>query len=245
MNQPELRTIIVDDEAPAREVMQELLLKHPNIRVVGEANSVANAALLCRNLRPNLIFLDVQLRDGEGFDLLPKLDPVPAIIFVTAYDEFAVRAFEVNAVDYLIKPVDPARLAHALQRIVHRPLPSFNGKLLDDDRIYLESSSSLRMVYVTEVAAIKAQENYTIIHLRDGAEPMVRRTMAEWEAALPEEHFFRPHRSLIVNLREIKKISMNWRKELDLTITGFAEPIHLGWRAAARLRQVFRHPNLP
>ena len=116
-----LRALIVDDEVPAREHLTQLLECHCNVKIVGEANSVATAAALCRDLQPNLIFLDVQMPGGDGFSLLSKLDPLPAIIFVTGYDEYAVRAFEVNAVDYLIKPVNPHRLADALERIIHAP----------------------------------------------------------------------------------------------------------------------------
>ena len=100
-----LRALIVDDEAPARELLRALLAVHTNVEVVGEACSVSTAATLCGDLQPNLIFLDVQMPGGDGFSLLGKLDPLPAIIFVTGYDKFAVRAFEVNAVDYLLKPV--------------------------------------------------------------------------------------------------------------------------------------------
>lgn len=96
MNVPELRAAIIDDETPAREILRELLEAHPNVRVIGEADSVANATILCKDLKPNLLFLDVQMEDGEGFDLLPKIDSLPAIIFVTAFDRFAMRAFEVN-----------------------------------------------------------------------------------------------------------------------------------------------------
>ena len=102
MSEDTLRSLIVDDEVPAREHLMQLLECHCNVKIVGEANSVATAAALSRDLQPNLIFLDVKLPGGDGFSLLSKLDPLPAIIFVTGYDEFAVRAFEVNAVDYLL-----------------------------------------------------------------------------------------------------------------------------------------------
>jgi len=99
MSASELRTMIVDDEAPAREFLGDLLSAHPHVKIVGEANSAGSAASLFADLRPNLVFLDVQMPDGDGFSLLPKLDPLPAIIFVTAFDAFAVRAFDVNAID--------------------------------------------------------------------------------------------------------------------------------------------------
>lgn len=240
----ELRAIIVDDEAPSRELLQELLAAHPNVQVIGEANSVATAAALCADLRPNLIFLDVQMPDGDGFSLLPKLDPLPAVVFVTAFDEFAVRAFEVNAVDYLSKPVRPDRLAHALQRIIREPRPTHSAALLEDDRIFLHSDARLRVVYVTEISGIEAQENYSLVHLMDGTSSLIRRSMSEWEKVLPKQCFLRTHRSLIVNLQAVKKVVMDARDEIGVELPGFSAPIRLGRRAALRLRRALRQPNL-
>lgn len=240
----ELRAIIVDDEAPSRELLQELLGPHPNVQVIGEANSVATAAALCTDLRPNLIFLDVQMPDGDGFSLLSKLDPLPAIIFVTAFDAYAVRAFEINAVDYLLKPVRPDRLADALQRIIRQPQPTHSEKLLEDDRIFLRSDSNLRVVFVTDISGVEAQENYSRVHLVDGTATLIRRGMSEWEKVLPPQHFLRTHRSLIVNLQAIKKVVMEARDEISVLLAGFPEPVRLGRRAAMRLRRAMRQPNL-
>lgn len=244
MNLPELRAIIVDDEAPAREVLQELLEPHSHVKIIGEANSVATAALLCRDLRPNLIFLDVQMDDGDGFSLLPKLNPLPAIIFVSAYDQFAIRAFEVNAVDYLLKPVIPERLAHALQRIAREPTCVFTERLTEDDKVFLRSDNNLRVAFVTEISGIEAQENYSLVHLADGDSMLIRRSMTEWEKGLPRKLFLRPHRSLIVNVHAVKKISMHGINEIAVEIAGFRAPIRLGRRSAAKLRRALRQPNL-
>lgn len=242
MRPPELRAIIVDDEAPARERLQELLTAHPNVTVIGEANSVANATILCAELRPNLLFLDVQLEDEISFDLLPKLDPVPAIIFITAYQEFAIRAFEVNAIDYLLKPINPDRLAEALQRIVHQPQPVFTQKLRENDQIYLNSTQH-RMVYVDEISGIEAAGNYTLVRLNDGTSHMIRRSMAEWENALPKQWFLR-HRSLIINVRAVGKILMTRRTGIEFEVKGFPKPVLLGRRTAARLKRAMKQPNL-
>lgn len=243
MRLPELRAVIVDDEASAREGLQKLLTVHPHVTVVGEANSVANAAMLCADLRPNLLFLDVQLEDEDSFALLPKLVPVPAIIFVTGYAEFAIRAFEVNAIDYLLKPIDPDRLGEALQRIDHQPQPVFTQKLKDNDRIYL-SSEQHRMVYVDEISGIEGAGNYTLVRLTNGTTHMVRRAMAEWEEALPKQWFLRPHRCLIINIQAVGKILMTRRTEIGFEVAGFPEPVQLGRRAAARLKRALKQPNL-
>lgn len=244
MNPVELRAIIVDDEAAPREHLQELLAVHPNVHVIGEANSVATAAVLSADLHPNLIFLDIELPDGDGFSLLPKLDPLPAIIFVTAFDAYAVRAFEINAVDYLLKPVRPDRLADALQRIIRQPQPTHSEKLLEDDRIFLRSDSNLRVVFVTDISGVEAQENYSRVHLMDGTATLIRRGMSEWEKVLPPQYFLRTHRSLIVNLQAIKKVVMEARDEISVSVAGFSEPMRLGRRAAIRLRRAMRQPNL-
>lgn len=239
----DLRAIIVDDEPPCRKLLLELLAEHPNVRVIGEANSVATAATLCSDLRPNLIFLDVQMGDGDGFSLLPRLDPIPAVIFVTAYDEFAVRAFEINAVDYLMKPVHRERLSNALQRIARQPSPVSAKSLSEDDKIFLRSDTQLRVAFVTEIAGIEAEENYSKVHLTDGASILMRRSMSEWERILPRQHFIRIHRSVIINVEAVKKVVMNGRDELTVEIAGFAAPLQLGRRSAARIRQALRQPN--
>jgi two-component system LytT family response regulator len=244
MNVPELRVVIVDDEAPAREILQNLLSAHANVKVIGEANSIANALELCRTLRPNLLFLDVQLGDGEGFDLLPKLSPIPAIIFVTAYDRFAIRAFEVNAIDYLLKPANPARLAHALERITHQPKPLFTGVLTKEDKIFVRVDDKLLLAFVSEISGIEAQENYSLVHLAKGETTLFRRSMAEWESVLPKDLFFRPNRSLIVNREMVQKISMNGRDDVDVDISGFSSPVRLGRKAGVLLRRALNQPNL-
>lgn len=240
----ELRSIIVDDEAPAREQLQERLLAHPNVQVVGEASSVATAVALCADLRPNLVFLDVQLWDGDGFSVLPRLDPLPAVIFVTAYDQYAVRAFEINAIDYLLKPVRPDRLAHALERIIRQPQPTHTEALLEDDRIFLRSDTRMRVVIVTEISGIEAQENYSLVRLFDGTSTLMRKPMSEWERGLPATRFLKPHRSLIVNREAVRKIVMQERDEITVELAGFPEPVRLGRRAALRLRRALREPNL-
>jgi two-component system LytT family response regulator len=235
-----LRALIVDDEAPAREDLVQLLECHYNVKIVGEANSAANAAVLCSDLQPNLIFLDVQMPGGDGFSLLSKLDPLPAIIFVTGYDEYAVRAFEVNAVDYLIKPVNPQRLADALQRIIHAPPQTERKPFLPNDRIFLRNGKKVRVVYVSHISGIKAEENYTDVLISDGSTVFMRRTISEWEELLPKPPFFTPHRSLIVNLQAVGDVVLESRAEISFKLEGRPHPLKLGQRPAARLRKALR-----
>jgi len=243
MSAPELRTMIVDDEAPAREFLGDLLSTHPHIKIVGEANSVGTAASLYADLRPDLIFLDVQMPDGDGFSLLPKLDPLPAIIFVTAFDAFAIRAFDVNAIDYLLKPVRPDRLAHALERIVHKPPPTNPQQLREDDQIVMKSDSKMHVVFVSQISGIEAQENYTRVVLADGSSEFLRRSMNEWDGLLPKTLFFRTSRSLILNLNAVGKLITEDRDNSVVEVRGFSAPISLGRKAAMRLRNALRLRN--
>ena len=240
MSEEPLRALIVDDDAPAREHLRLLLECHCNVKVLGEANSVAHAASLSRDLRPNLIFLDVQMPGGDGFSLLARLDPLPAVIFVTGYDEYAVRAFEVNAVDYLLKPVSPDRLADALQRILHVPPQTERKPFLPDDRIFLRNGRRTRVVYISEISGIKAEENYTDVLIADGSTVFKRRQISEWEELLPNPPFFSPHRSLIVNLQAVGDLVLESRAEIFFKLEGHSNPFRLGQRPAARLCKALR-----
>lgn len=238
---PILRTVIVDDEETARERLRDMLTGRHDIRVVGEADSVSATAALCTSLQPDLVFLDVQMPKGDGFSLLEKLDPpLPAIIFVTAYDEYALRAFEINAVDYLLKPVNRDRLSHALERVVKRPVSAKDGILLESDRVFLESGSRTRVAFVAEICGIEASENYTRVILADGSSEFLRKKITEWETRLSASIFVRVNRSLIVNLRHVRKVSMTGRSTTIIEVTGFPQPISLGRATGTRLRMAFR-----
>ncbi len=234
-----LRALIVDDEAPAREALHDLLSAHRNVKVVGEADSAAAAASLCGVLRPDLVFLDVQMPKGDGFSILPKLQPLPAIIFVTAYDQFAVRAFDVNAIDYLLKPVDPERLTRALGRAFHAPRPAAAKPYALADRIILRGDSEMVSVFVPEVTGIIADENYTRVCLA-GARPIfIRRGISEWESLLPKPPFLRAHRSLIINLDALTVVKIE-DGDLIVAIRGFEEPLALGRRASRRVKRAIQ-----
>ena len=231
------RALLVDDEAPARARLRTLLAAHPEVEIVGEANSVAEAARQCARLRPNLLFLDIQMPREDGFALLPRLDEVPATIFVTAYDRFAVRAFEVNATDYLLKPVHPDRLALALRRLA---LPRAEPELTPlrmDDTVFLRSDRGLRIVPVEEITHIEAEENYTLVHLADGSSMLIRRGISNWEESLPPERFVRVHRSLIVNHGAVRSLVAESRDSTRLEIVGRPNPLILARRASLRLRR--------
>jgi two-component system LytT family response regulator len=241
--QTPLRALIVDSEAPARELLQDMLATHRNVRVVGEANSAPTALSLYEALHPNLLFMDVRMPKGDGFSILPKLKPLPSVIFVTASDDFAVKAFEVDAVDYLLKPVRPERLANALQRVVHSQKPSQAERLSYDDRILLDSDDEMRLVFVTEISGITAEGNYTRIQLADGSSSFVRRGITQWDCMLPKPFFVRVERSLIIHLQAVRKVIAQDRDDVSVEVEGFKELLVVGRRGSFRLRRALREFN--
>ena len=242
MNSP-LRALLVDDERPARKWLRELLLAHKEITVAGEADGVQSAIALARQETPDVIFLDVQMPPGSGFDVLPQLVPLPKIVFVTAYDTFAVKAFEANALDYLLKPVHPERLAETIRRLLltsSQGTPSIGNSSehwLIQDIIPLRDRGLLRMVPVGQIAAIEAEAAYTRIHIADQDSMLVLRAISEWETRLPFPPFVRIDRSRIVNLTLVRSLNVLTRDETRISFDGISDPLVLGRSASARLRK--------
>ncbi len=237
-----LKALLVDDEPPARDLLRRRLAAHAaTVQIVGEARSVADAAEKCARLRPDLVFLDVQMPREDGFALLPRLTPpLPAVIFVTAYDTFAVRAFDANAADYLLKPVTPVRLARALARVI-TPAACASGSVGSfgpDDTIFLRSDDGLRSAPVASLTHIEAEENYTRVHLVDAPPLLVRRTMGEWEKILPADLFVRVERSLLINRTAVRQLEVVSRDIAHAHLAGRREPLALARRASLRLRRL-------
>jgi len=234
-----LRAFIVDDERLARENLRDLLREHPRIRVVGEARNIDEARRGIDERRPDLLFLDIQMPGGSGFDLIEGLEAPPLTIFVTAYDRFAIRAFEVNALDYLLKPVDPARLKNALERALERSLPAPEPEtdLSPTDRVFLNTGKKALFLPVTDIAAITAEGNYThVIDIR-GRRYMVRCTLKTWENRLPKEIFIPLDRSLMINRQQVRSWSVQCRKA-DVRLADIDTPFSLGRAAYQRFREL-------
>ena len=199
-----MRVLIVDDERLARVRMRGLLSEHETVQSIDEAASVASAIEAVRRHPPDVVFLDIEMPGGSGFELLDHLPGAISTVFVTAFDEYAVRAFEVNAIDYLLKPVDSRRLAKTLERLsglVTASQPPAR-RLAAEDRLFLPRERSGRFVPVTTVVAIVAAGSYSEVRTADGRTDLVHRTLEEWEERLPAI-FRRVHRSTIVNLDQI------------------------------------------
>jgi Response regulator of the LytR/AlgR family len=240
-----LRALLVDDERLVRKHLRQLLADHPTVTVVGEAVSVSEAATLANQLRPDVIFLDVQMPPATGFDLLPLLDPAPPIIFVTAHDEYAVRAFAASAADYLLKPVTPERLTLALQHVRYgRPhaaasdtVAIASSPLAPDHTLVLRDNGRVRRVRVGDIAALVAEGSYTRVHLAAERPMLILRRMTDWESLLPAPPFLRLERSLLVNLDRIAALDIHSRDHAELTLDALASPpLPLARVALTRLR---------
>lgn len=237
---PDFYVLLVDDNEQDRDRLRFLLADYPAVKIVGEASSVSAAAVLYADLEPNLIFLDVEMPGGDGFSLLEKLDAAPAVIFVTGFDEFAIRAFEVNAIDYLLKPINPIRLKEALDRVLYSDRPVEVGVLRCSDRVLLRDDHRRRVVFVPQISGIKALQNYNEVFLQDGTKCCVRDTMSRWLGRLPKSLFVSPHRSLIVNLQAIHDVVYESPKSLKFRLEGHNDVFTLARDSGTVLRKALK-----
>lgn len=231
-----MRVLIVDDEPLARSAMRRLLAAHPAVEIVGEADSIDQAIRAIERTQPQLVFLDIELGGGDGFDLLAALERPPIVVFVTAYAEHAVEAFAVDAVDYLLKPVAPERLAESLAR-VERQLAQ-EAPRAEPGVIELKTPKRTVLAQPAEIVALRADGDFTHVHVADQPEVMIWRTLAHFEGLLPSPPFLRLGRSLIINRDRLRKIETPSRATAYVTFDGMIEPLAIGRAAATRLREV-------
>lgn len=233
-----MRTLIVDDNEIERLNLRLLLGAHPGIDLVGEAESVDRAVDLIRAESPELIFLDVHLEDQLGFSALEATACDARVIITTAHPKYAVRAFEINAVDYLLKPVMEDNLARALARLPLDGEPPRLGRLAIDDIQLFKRKDGLDAVPVSEIALVTGERIYSKVQLTDQREYLHNRPLREWIDVLPENIFMALDRSTIVNLREIRRINddRNGGYELAFRNGGFTVPIKKA--AMKRLREL-------
>lgn len=244
------KAILIDDEPLARQELRRLLQAHPQVSIAGEAGTLADARDLLGRAGYDLVFLDIQLRGGSGFDLLDSVLPGAQVVFVTAYDRFALRAFEVNALDYLLKPVAAPRLAATLQRLgdeagpAAAPAVAPTQRLTVEDRVFVKTGSATRFVPVAAICAVRSAENYTEVVLEGGETLLVLRTLKSWEDALPGSHFVRIHRQALVNLTRVKKIERKGEDEVMFQLDAPVPPLPASRRQVAELRGKFSAAGL-
>jgi two-component system, LytTR family, response regulator len=231
-----MKALIVDDERLARRELVSLLAAHPEIAVVGEAASVDEAAPLIAQLDPDVVFLDIQMPRRSGFELLAACDVRGRIVFVTAHDVHAIRAFEVNALDYLMKPVHPERLAQTIARLRAAVTDTAPANQLElDDHLFLTEGRAARFVRVRSIVCIRGADDYSELLVAGGVQLLSPRPLKDWEARLPERAFVRVHRTAIVNLEHVERVEPAG-DAFRVHLRGAGEPVPMSRRHAARLR---------
>jgi two-component system LytT family response regulator len=211
-----LRTIVVDDEAAARALLREYLETHPDIEIVAECANGFEAVKAVTELHPDLLFLDIQMPKLDGFEVLDLVGAGPAVVFVTAYDEYALRAFDVHAVDYLLKPFGPERLATALERVrgrlighesapVEEVVAAARRRDVPAHRILVRDGSKVHVIPVDALDYVEAQDDYVCLHT-EGRRHLKEQTMSEMEAVLDPTRFVRIHRSVILNIERLARV---------------------------------------
>jgi two-component system LytT family response regulator len=242
-----LRTVVVDDEAPARAVLREYLGTHPDVEVVAECANGFEAVKAVTELHPDLLFLDIQMPKLDGFEVLDLVGTGPAVVFVTAYDEYALRAFDVHAVDYLLKPFGPERLATALERvrvrlIGHESAPvgeivaAARRRDVPVHRILVRDGSKVHVIPVDALDYVEAQDDYVCLHT-EGRRHLKEQTMSEMEAVLDPTCFVRIHRSVILNIERLARVEP-YAKDSRVAILRDGTKLPVSRAGYARLNQL-------
>jgi two-component system, LytTR family, response regulator len=215
-----IKTLIIDDEELSRDTMSELLkLYADNLEVIGQAEDVQSGLKAIKRLKPELVFLDIKMPDGTGFDLLRQIDPINfKIVFITAYEEYAIKAFKFYALDYLLKPIDPDELLQTLDKInktietdsINKKFNTFfsyldsQEKQNEGKKIVLKTQGNIYVVDIRDIICVNSDQNYTRFTLANGESILVSRSIKEYSSVLESHTFYRIHQSYIVNLNHIK-----------------------------------------
>jgi len=239
-----MKAIIIDDERLARAELKKLLQEFPEVEIIDEAANAEEGIAKIESLRPDLIFLDIQMPGKTGFDMLSQLERTPQVIFTTAYDEFALKAFEVNALDYLLKPVEPKRLADAIQKLqfsdskeVRTEAENFNNSILtENDQVFVKDGERCWFVKLSDIRLFESVGNYAKVFFNSN-KPLILKSLNALEERLDEKVFFRANRKHIVNLRLIEKIEPYFNGGLLLELKG-GEKIEVSRRQTVKFKEM-------
>jgi len=234
-------TLIIDDERLARNALKNKLEAFKEIEIVGEAANVKNALALIEEHNPDLLFLDVQLYNETGFDILDKIKYEGKIIFVTAHDEFAIRAFEINAVDYILKPISPERLKNAIDRLysADKKKEYKTDQFNYNDRILIMCGERMRFIKLENVTHISASGDFSGISTSEGDEYISSKSMNEWEDRLPAKYFLRIHRSTIINIEFIEKAEKWFNYSSLIQLRGIENPFKVSRSYFKKIKERF------
>ena len=237
-----LKAIVIDDERLVRKNLIDLLKNFPEIDVIAEADSCKDGIKLVKKYLPDILFLDIQLAGETGFDLLEKVETNFHLVFVTAYDEYAIRAFEVNACDYLLKPVNPERLKITIERILYQTESGVLTKKYNySDCIYVKlNNSTSRFIRLNEIASITSAGNYSeVLTLRKNRFLMLK-TLKQWERELPDDNFIRIHNSSIINFEAIEKIEKSLSARYSVHLKNLNNPLVISRRYLKKIKTFFK-----
>lgn len=208
-----MKAVIVDDERLARKELRKLLEEYPDIEIIGECSNGMEAITLINDKKPDLVFMDIEMPELNGFQVIEKIDKTPAIVFVTAYNDYALKAFEVNALDYIVKPVDPARLKETIAKL-HEENEDINvdgferGTLKKGDKVFIKDGEKCWFINIEDINLFESEGNYVRIYFNK-FKPLVLKSLNSLESKLDVRLFFRANRKYIINLNQIVHIE-NW-----------------------------------
>ena len=239
-----ITAIIIDDERLARNELKKLLEQHTEIQIIDEASGVNEGVEKIELARPDLIFLDIQMPGKTGFDLLGELEKAPKVIFTTAFDEFALKAFEVNALDYLLKPIDPNRLSDAIQKLQNELTSeqasllgaSTRGPLTEADQVFVKDGEKCWFVKLAEIRLFESVGNYAKVYF-SSHKPLILKSLNALEDRLDEHVFFRANRKHIINLHWIEKIEPYFNGGLLVELKG-GEKIEISRRQTVKFKEM-------
>ena len=241
-----LKTLLIDDERLAREELKLLLNQYDEIDIIAEAKNGEEGISKIKELKPDLIFLDISMPGINGFEMLKKLDEIPKVIFVTAYDEYAIKAFEVNALDYILKPVDPIRLNEAIQKLSKKedefssPLELNNSRksrpLTINDSVFIKDGEKTWFVELSKIRMFESDGNYVKVYF-ENFRPLVLRSLNSFEERLDPDYFFRANRKFIINTKWISSIE-NWFNGGLMVELKEGEKVEISRRQAIRFKEI-------
>lgn len=242
-----MNVLIVDDERLARKELNTLLKGYPKLNIIGECSNVDQAIESINELKPDLVFLDIHMPGKSGFDLLEEIDKSPFIIFVTAYDEYAIKAFEVNALDYLLKPINEQRLEAAIQKFeqfydekqseesqAEDVSESNNEQLSINEQVFIKDGEKCWFVKLEDIRLFESEGNYVRVHFHSN-KPLILRSLNNLDQRLDDKNFFRANRKFILNLNWIEKVESWFNGGLKVTLRG-GEEVEISRRQAVKLK---------
>ncbi|MEN9441481.1 MAG: hypothetical protein RLZ33_1558 [Bacteroidota bacterium] len=239
------KTILVEDERLAREELKSLLKEYLEVDIIGEAKNGEEGIALIKEQKPDLVFLDINMPGMNGFEMLKHLEEIPRVIFVTAYDEYALKAFEVNALDYILKPVDPERLREAIQKLSSEDdfvsaqsagIARKDRFLTVNDRVFIKDGEKCWFVELSKVRMLESDGNYVKVYF-DNFRPLILRSLNSFEERLDPEHFFRANRKFIINLQWVSSIENWFNGGLQVELRE-GEKVEISRRQAIRFKEL-------